>query len=665
VFRCGLLIGALGIAASPGSWAAVGRTIGNADVSDSGEATYNIPITVPSGINGLTPALALAYGHRQGEGLAGVGWSVSGLSEITRCGKSVAQDGITRTVELSLVDRFCIDGNQLRLTSGTYGVSGSRYRSEVDTIARYIANGTAGNGPAWFQVEDKSGLIYEYGNSTNSRIESLATGWTTTAITWALSKIRDRQGNEIVFTYIEDGAPYGDFRISSVTYRSNPGQGVAAGYSISFVYGTQPSGDVDVPFAAGGKMQDTKRLDRVDVLYTPANPDTLVRQYKINYGALSSTGRSRVSSIQECAGATPDCLPATTFTYQDGTSGFNTQTASGTTPPTNTKPLPVDINGDGRTDLVYPSSYSGGTWHYRLSNGTGYDAAVNSTITSNGHLQAIVIDHNSDGLEDILIPHTGNTWWVIHGSSNPAQALLSPVNTAAPVSSTAGNATALDMNGDGRDDLVWGENVGAPSNSRVYVRYRLDTDNGFAAAATTLYFGSETTQLAGPYLFGGAFAQHRGKSFDANGDGMRDLAIITQQDVGPPMEPVYIYFTDVILGGGAGVFSVYADTTYGLPIDMNGDGYTDIVYGPVGANQVAHRLSTGKSFAAQVAGPLARQSYFLPRSCGGLEWRRHGRPARAALDGRQMVLPAISGRVVRRGRGYHAANLWSHSNLQH
>ncbi|MDH4055663.1 MAG: DUF4329 domain-containing protein [Gammaproteobacteria bacterium] len=605
-FSSAVALSMVAIALPVASWAAVGRTVGQANVSDSGEATYTIPISVPSGINGLTPALALAYGHRQEEGIAGVGWSVSGLSEISRCGKSFAQDGVSKTVELSTADRFCIDGNQLRLTFGSYGVAGSKYRSEVDTIARYTANGTAGNGPAWFLVEDKSGLVYEYGNSTNSRIESLAAGWTTTARSWALSKIRDRQGNEIVFTYVEDGAPYGDYRISTVTYRSNPGQGVAAGYSISFFYGTQPAGDVDVPYAAGAKVQDIKRLDRVDILYLPT---TLVRQYKLAYEvALSTAGRSRVTSIQECAGAPLQCLVKTDFTYQNGTSdmtALGAETSSGSSIPAGTKALPIDINGDGRTDLVYPSSNVSGFWHYRLANATGgYDAVINSGISSINHALAIPIDHNSDGREDILVPFSGGTWWAIHGSANPSQALLTQVNTSAPAVSTAGNATAVDMDGDGRDDLVWGENVAYQVNSGVFVRYRLATGNGFATTATVIFDGDGEWELAGPTLFGSGFEQHRGKRFDANGDGMADLAINTVQDRGThPNEPIWYNYTTVYLGGGAGTFSVYnQNPAIGLPIDMNGDGYTDIAFKPsIGTMQIA--LSTGKSFAPVGGGP--------------------------------------------------------------
>ena len=67
---------------------AIGRTEGASDVSVTGEATYSIPVFAPDGVKKLTPALALTYGHRQDEGLAGVGWSISGLSEITRCAKT-------------------------------------------------------------------------------------------------------------------------------------------------------------------------------------------------------------------------------------------------------------------------------------------------------------------------------------------------------------------------------------------------------------------------------------------------------------------------------------------------------------------------------------------------------------------------------------------------
>jgi hypothetical protein len=586
------------------SLAVPGRTVGEGDVTASGEATYTIPIIVPPGINGLTPDLAFAYGHRQKESLVGVGWGIAGLSEINRCGKTLAQDGAPNTVNLTTSDRFCFGGSQLRLISGTYGASGSKYRTELDTVARFTANGTAGNGPAWFRVEDKNGLIYEYGNSTNSRIESLTNYFTTTAITWALNKIVDRQGNEIVFTYTEDGAPYGAHRISNITYRGNPGQGVAAGYRIDFTYATQPSTDIDTQKASGSTIQDTKRLTQVDVLYTLVSPAVVVRRYTLAYEAsLSSASRSRLASIQECAGSPLECYSATTFAYQNGTNSLAAEASSGSTIPTGTNPLALDINGDGRTDLVYPSSAASGKWHYRLANSSGgYGSVVNSNINSTGHELAIGFDYNSDGIDDILAPYSGGTWWAIQGSSSgPTTALTAAVNTSAPVESLVGDAAALDRNGDGRDDLIYRQG----SAGGVYVRYRL-AGGGFSTTPTLIISHTPLYHLVQSPVFEGVLNQNRSNNFDANGDGIKDVAVRIRERTGGHGDPITIsYTTKVVLGGAAGTFeaSYSGDPMIaGIPIDMNGDGYTDIAFDE-GAGTLRYRLSMGRSYGVESVGP--------------------------------------------------------------
>jgi hypothetical protein len=109
--------------------AAVGRTSGSFGVSATGQAEYTIPLFTPPGSASMTPQLALVYGHRAGDGYFGVGWNLSGLSMIARCPSTWAQNGVGRDVRNDLQDRFCLDGGQLRLTSGTYAVAGSQYRT--------------------------------------------------------------------------------------------------------------------------------------------------------------------------------------------------------------------------------------------------------------------------------------------------------------------------------------------------------------------------------------------------------------------------------------------------------------------------------------------------------------------------------------------------------
>ncbi len=476
---CLALLSALLISAN--TLGAVGRTEGTFGVSPTGEATYTIPVFTPPGSGALTPTLAFVYGHRTGPGSLGVGWSLSGLSAITRCPKTWDQDGSPRDVKLDAQDRYCLDGNQLRLVSGSYASAGAEYQTELETFSRITAYGLAGFSPAYFVVERKDGLIYEYGNSVDSRIEAVTFA---SPRTWALNKIRDRSGNAIVFNYTEDTVN-GSYRISSIHYTSNPAQGLSPAYVINFVYQLLPAGEVSSRYFAGSIVRRVARLDYVDVTYN----SSLVRRYDLGYeSGLSSTSASRLAYIQECAGDPLDCYPATTFSYQNGTSAFSSDTSAGVSIGGSANILPIDINGDGRSDVVYSSSATSGagTWMYALANASGgFNSPVNSGIGNTNFHQAIPIDYNADGLEDFLVPYSGGTWWVVHGSTS---GLVSPMNTGAPATGAGGNARAMDINGDGLDDLVWA-NVGGGQQGTDSIQYRLRVLGGAFESTPSYWLG--------------------------------------------------------------------------------------------------------------------------------------------------------------------------------
>ena len=112
---------AAGVAAS----SAAGRTPTEFGVSHSGAATYRIPLWMPPGVGEVGLDLALVYSSRSGSGSVGTGWSIAGLSTIARCNRSWAQDGAAAGVTNTLADRFCLDGQQLKLVSGTDGRAGA------------------------------------------------------------------------------------------------------------------------------------------------------------------------------------------------------------------------------------------------------------------------------------------------------------------------------------------------------------------------------------------------------------------------------------------------------------------------------------------------------------------------------------------------------------
>jgi hypothetical protein len=102
--------------------------------------------------------------------LAGVGWSLAGLPTVSRCPQTLAQDGAIGHVAFDANDRFCLDGQRLVAISGTYGADGTEYRTEVDGFSKVISRGSAGTGPAWFEVRTKSGQILEFGNTADAKV---------------------------------------------------------------------------------------------------------------------------------------------------------------------------------------------------------------------------------------------------------------------------------------------------------------------------------------------------------------------------------------------------------------------------------------------------------------------------------------------------------------
>ena len=145
---------------------AVGATAGQFSVSDSGAATYSIPIQVPSGVNGIQPNLAITYNSQGGDGHLGVGFGLSGTSYITRCPKTIATDGVREPINYDNTvdpvngnDAFCLDGQRIVPVSGgvmmvdcmwpppgsNLGTSkatkclGWDFRTEIENYSRIIA----------------------------------------------------------------------------------------------------------------------------------------------------------------------------------------------------------------------------------------------------------------------------------------------------------------------------------------------------------------------------------------------------------------------------------------------------------------------------------------------------------------------------------------------
>ena len=66
---------------------------GSFDIGPVGNATYNIPVDLPSGTAGLKPDISIVYNSFSGDGVMGKGFSLSAISSITRANTTVFHNG--------------------------------------------------------------------------------------------------------------------------------------------------------------------------------------------------------------------------------------------------------------------------------------------------------------------------------------------------------------------------------------------------------------------------------------------------------------------------------------------------------------------------------------------------------------------------------------------
>jgi RHS repeat-associated protein len=596
-----------------------GRTVGMASVTPAGAARYAIPLSLPPGTNGLAPGLAITYDSRSGNGLLGVGFRLSGLSVIERCNATLAQDGRAAVVALDASDRLCVDGQRLRLTAGVYGAAGSQYQTEVESFARVTAIGAAGSGPASFRVERRDGLVYEYGATLDSRLESAGSS---TPHRWAVSRIRDRDGNYVDFQYVED-ASTGSHRPSRIDYTGNLQTGAATYYSVRFAYETRPVDETPSAYRAGGVLSEPLRLDRIEVVHVATGRP--VRSFDLEYATPGSTGRSRLASVRECADSA--CLPPTQFEWTSVYPGWSVNMSVALSTEQYAGAVPGDIDGDGFDDLAY---YDGALRSWSVLRGSPYGFQSSSVGTGLGSdsdpAQAISADLDGNGTRDILVPGSGSALhWLRRTPAGPyAYTTTGVINPAPP-----GGLIAADIDGDGRDDLVYVKAAG----TAIYWRRNQTVSNSSYAAEAILWSVPAGTRLpAAPFVETQQRFRSIVRSGDVNGDGRIDLTVLTQQGTcgATATCATWVNRWQVLASTGTALVPQFAfdGSTEALLADFNADGLTDIAYGaPGSAWQLLFGTGSRGAVLAGFAGPFASAAV-VPAGGGRtlvIDWDADGR----------------------------------------
>lgn len=201
IYRLIFLCWAIFIAAQQNNNPVFHDTQGNIEVNGSGQLQYTLPIALPPGIKSVAPQINLSYSSGSGNGIAGYGWSLSGLTAITRMGKTIEKDGEVGGVQLDYSDYYSFNGQRLLLKSGEYGKDGAEYVTEKFSNVKIKSvgalSGVAWKGPAYWEVTFEDGSQAWYGGT------ALGASTARTPNEYNIVKWKDAQGNYITYEYLQ------------------------------------------------------------------------------------------------------------------------------------------------------------------------------------------------------------------------------------------------------------------------------------------------------------------------------------------------------------------------------------------------------------------------------------------------------------------------------
>ncbi len=563
-----------------------GSTTAKFSVSQNGGATYNVPIFVSPGTNGMQPKIAITYNSQAGNGLLGRGFDLTGLSVISRVPATLAQDRFLDPVDFDGNDRFALDGQRLVNIYGAYGGNGTRYRTEQETFSRVISYGRSGDGPSFFRVWTKDGIYMEFGGTSDSRIEIPGS---TSVLLWRVNRIQDRSGNYMTIRYLEDrgtgeSVPYRIDYAGNTIRRSLP----YASVLFSYQWRTDPS----THWISGRRILIRRRLTQIRSLYG----NTLVRSYTMGYGLRGPNRETRLVSLTE-RGSRGKSLAPIRFTWgSHGVENFSgarrvlntfARRVGGWSVKENPRLL-ADVNGDGKADIV---GFAAAGVQVALSTGSGF-ASPRTWVRSFGwnqgwrskyHIRRLA-DVNGDGKADI-VGFASNGVYVSFStgfSFTYPRLVVRYFGYLAGSWRNAENPRLLaDVNADGRADIVGFAGHG--------VVVSLSTGTGFSAPRTWVRsFG---------YSAGGwRSAAHPRMMADVNGDGRADVIGFASRGVYVSLSTGSSFAAPQLWVRGFGYSAGGWRTNYHprMMADVNGDGLADVV--GFGSQGVQVSLSTGRSF---------------------------------------------------------------------
>lgn len=579
--------------------------------SPSGAKTYDVPIKVYPGRHDFTPNISLSYNSQRGNSSVGVGWIVSGLTEITRIGKSVYYDGKTEGIRMNNSDAFAINGT--RLIKKSESEDYILYQSETGNVM--VKGHTSGDVMCYFEVfypDGNHGICGYTNNIYNS-------------ISYPQMSLTDLWDNEIQFFYVFHGNHYS---ISKIMY---------TGGSIDFIYDTYRPDNI-LTYCAGVEILEDRLLKQIIC----KRGNTILGTYDLTHiGSASRSHLTQIDYTADGASLNPLCFYYNTYKIGDEYVTHHTRLPRFCPMPTLSSVTAMvgrfDYQGNRDGLIVYPTmpsyydkkvsdkhiyrnKYSGSECIF-LYTDLDCDTAHFDTITTDtGFVEILCADLNGTGQESIIkvrnLQHIGRDYLFFDvysmADSGDYTHLYTRSYDVGPLYSAPGDYKSVspktfhvgDFDGDGKMEvLVMG---GHPAGGSSYYPTSCHI---FNLTTNQILYNTPLLDEYELHFFGEweTDAQAIENStdrllvIDYDGDGKSDLC-----HIGQSLTKVYTFTSTT-----SGLTSSLVYTNYGLLKsqladrntlvgDFNGDGLTDVfVTAPANASEDTHSqmfYSTGNGW---------------------------------------------------------------------
>ena len=258
---------------------------GEANVSAMGGLNYTIPIDVVPGVNNFSPNLALAYNSQAGNGIAGYGWNISGLSSITIGGKSKEIDGITIGTQHDGTDPYYLDGGRLLSTDGI------NFTTLLFSKIKIVK-----------QTAGEYSFIIQYPNGKIAKYKEVQKD------VHLISVMIDSFDNQVSYLYdMLDDVSY----LKSISYGGTSEE--APKYFVNFKYSNRKVNQVQY---SNGKAINQKRVLQEITIVIPKNNLTPYRTYWLSYDYIQENTVERLREV-EVYNEEQQKLPSLKFSYTD------------------------------------------------------------------------------------------------------------------------------------------------------------------------------------------------------------------------------------------------------------------------------------------------------------------------------------------------------------